>query len=69
MIGRVTKFYGQIGVGIITAEDGRKFRFHARDLTSRAGQSSGIEVDFEVRSGRPREIIPLTGSPFKAFGG
>jgi hypothetical protein len=69
MIGRVTKFYGTIGVGIITAEDGRKFRFHARDLTSRAGQSSGTEVDFEVRSGRPREIIPLTGSPFKAFGG
>lgn len=67
MIGRITKFYGTIGVGIITAEDGRKFRFHSHDLTNRAGRASGIEVDFEVRSGRPREIIPLTGSPWNAF--
>jgi hypothetical protein len=67
MIGKVTKFYGSIGVGIIAAEDGRKFRFHSRDLTSRAGQASGVEVDFEVRSGRPRDIIPLTGSPWNAF--
>ena len=69
MIGRVTKFYGNIGVGIITAEDGRKFLFKSRDLTSRAGQSSGVEVDFELRSGRPRDIIPLTGSLWNAFGG
>lgn len=69
MIGRVTKFYGQLGVGIITAEDGRKFRFHSRDLTSRAGQASGIEVDFIVRSGRPRDIVPLVGSPWQAFSG
>lgn len=69
MIGRITKFYRHIGVGIITAEDGRKFRFHSRDLTNRAGRSSGVEVDFEIRSGSPREIIPLTGSPWTAFGG
>lgn len=69
MIGRVTKFYGDLGVGIIAAEDGRKFRFHSRDLTSRASALSGVEVDFEVRSGRPREIIPLVGSPWTAFGG
>ncbi len=69
MIGRITKFYGSIGVGIISAEDGRKFRFHSRDLTSRAGHASGIEVDFEIRSGRPREIIPLTGSAWTVFGG
>jgi hypothetical protein len=67
MIGRITKYYGNIGVGIITAEDGRKFRFHHKDLTSRAGRTSGVEVDFEVRSGRPSEIIPLTGSPWSAF--
>lgn len=68
MIGHVTKYYRNIGVGIIAAEDGRKFRFHFRDLTSRTGQASGIEVDFELRAGRPREIIPLTGSPWTAFG-
>lgn len=68
MIGRITKFYRHIDVGIISAEDGRRFRFHGRDLTSRAGPASGVEVDFEIRSGRPREIIPLTGSPWTAFG-
>lgn len=69
MIGRITKFYGNIGVGIIAAEDGRRFRFHSRDLTSRAASISGVEVDFEVRSGRPRDIIQLAGSPWTAFGG
>ena len=69
MIGRVTKFYGVIGVGIIAAEDGRKFRFHSRDLTNRAASVSGVEVDFEIRSGRPRDIIALSGSPWSAFGG
>ena len=69
MIGRITKFYGDIGVGVIAAEDGRKFRFHARDLTNRALSSRGIEVDFVVSSGRPRDIIPLCGSPWMAFGG
>lgn len=69
MIGRVTKFYGNIGVGIISAEDGRKFRFHSRDLTSRASGIGGVEVDFEVRAGRPSQIIPLAGSPWTAFGG
>ncbi len=67
MIGQVTKYYGNIGVGIITAEDGRKFRFHHKDLTSRAGRSSGVEVDFEVRAGRPSQIIPLSVSPWNAF--
>lgn len=67
MIGRITTYYGNIGVGIITAEDGRNFRFHHKDLTSPAGRSSGVEVDFEVRSGRPSEIIPLSVSPWNAF--
>lgn len=67
MIGRITKYYGNIGVGIITDEDGRKYRFLTRDLTSRAGRANGIEVDFLVRGGRPSEIIPLTGSPWHAF--
>jgi hypothetical protein len=69
MIGHITKFYSTIGVGIIASEDGRKFRFHSRDLANRAASVSGVEVDFEVRSGRPRDIISLTGSPWSAFGG
>ena len=69
MIGRVTKFYSNLGVGVIAADDGRKFLFKSRDLTSRVGPAIGVEVDFEVRSGRPRDIIALTGSPWQAFGG
>lgn len=68
MIGRVTKFYGEIGVGVIAAEDGRKFRFHARDLTNRSTSPRGVEVDFVVSGGRPRDIIPLSGSPWMVFG-
>ncbi len=69
MIGQVTKFYRHLGVGIIAAEDGRKFRFHSRDLANRAASVTGVEVDFEVRAGRPRDIIQLAGSPWTAFGG
>lgn len=69
MNGRITKFYSKIGVGIIAAEDGRKFRFHAGDLTNRSQPNSGIEVDFVVSAGRPRDIIPLCGSPWTVFGG
>ena len=68
MIGRVTRFYSAFGVGIIASEDGRKFRFHSRDLTNRDVSSSGLEVDFVLRSGRPAQIIPLCGSPWTAFG-
>ena len=69
MIGRVTKFYSEIGVGIIASDDGRKFRFNSHDLTNRSISASGFEVDFVLRSGRPAQIIPLCGSPWTAFGG
>src|SRR5262245_66520090 len=69
MNGRITKFYSDIGVGIIAAEDGRKFRFHRRDMTNHIFSSKGIEVDFVISAGRPRDIIPLCGSVWTAFGG
>ena len=69
MIGRVTKFNSEIGVGIIASDDGRRFRFRSSDLTNRAQSACGVEVDFIVRSGRPAQIIPLCGSPWTAFGG
>jgi cold shock CspA family protein len=69
MIGRVTRFYSQFGVGIIAADDGRKFRFSAAELTNRDVPLDGEEVDFVVRSGRPAEIVPLSVSAWTAFGG
>jgi hypothetical protein len=69
MIGRVTRFYVHLGVGIIAADDGRKFRFTATELTNREAAVDGEEVDFLVRSGRPVEIVPLSANPWTAFGG
>jgi hypothetical protein len=69
MLGRVTRFHSQLGVGIIAADDGRKFRFTAAELTSRDVPLDGEEVDFLVRSGRPVEIVPLSANPWTAFGG
>ena len=69
MNGRITKFYNHIGVGIIATDDGRKFRFHARDMTNRAFSAKGVEVDFVINAGRAREIVPLCASVWTAFGG
>ena len=69
MIGRVTKYYSHLGVGIIAADNGRKFLFNGREMTNRNGPVSGQEVDFLMRGGRPAQIIPLSGSPWTAFGG
>ncbi len=69
MMGRVTKFLTAHGIGVIAAEDGRKFRFTANELTNRSTAVSGVEVDFLLSAGRPTQIIPLDGTPWTAFGG
>jgi hypothetical protein len=68
MFGQITKFRDDIGVGVITAENGRKYRFAKDALISAPRPPLGEEVDFVVVASRPREIIMLSGSPWKAFG-
>jgi hypothetical protein len=68
MYGQITKFRDDIGVGIIAAEDGSKYRFAKDALMSAARPLPGEEVDFVVVARRPREIIMLSDSPWKAFG-
>jgi hypothetical protein len=68
MQGQITKFRQDIGVGVIAAEDGRKYRFTQAALTNAATPPVGEDVDFLLVASRPAEIIVLTGSPWTAFG-
>ena len=69
MYGEITKFQDDIGVGVIEAEDGRKYRFIRSDVVSSMRRLIGEGVDFIVEANRPRQIVTLSGSPWTAFGG
>ena len=69
MYGEITKFQDDIGVGVINAEDGRKYRFAKSDIVSSVRQLIGEGVDFIVEANRPRQIVMLSGSPWTALGG
>ena len=68
MFGQITKFREDLGVGVIAAENGRKYRFAKNALFSAARPLVGEDVDFVIVASRPREIIMLSASPWKAFG-
>ncbi len=68
MIGSITKFRSKLGVGVIVAEDGRKYRFKKDQIVNMNGRIVGHEVDFEVTGvARPRDIVLMTGSPWSVF--
>jgi cold shock CspA family protein len=69
MYGQITKFRDDIGVGVIQAEDGSRYRFAEVELVNRDGRLVGQGVDFLVDARRPRQIIMMSGSPWTAFGG
>jgi hypothetical protein len=69
MYGEITKFHDDIGIGVIEAENGRKYRFTKSDIVSSARRLVGEGVDFIVDASRPRQIVMLSGSPWTAFGG
>lgn len=66
--GQITKFRHDLGVGIIEASDGRKFRFYGSEIKNPNGHLVGHDVDFLVDLTTPRDIILLAGSPWTAFG-
>lgn len=68
MEGRVTKYYRHLGVGIIAAENGRRYLFRSQQVMNRHLPIADQEVDFVVKSGRPTQIIVLAGSAWTAFG-
>ena len=59
MQGHITKFHESIGFGIISASDGRKYRFSTSDIQNPNGRLVGLDVDFvvESHSSNPRDII------------
>lgn len=69
MNGQITKFRKDLGVGVIEAEDGRRYRFTEAQVVNGSQQIAGESVDFLLVGCRPAEIIVMTGSPWTAFGG
>lgn len=69
MYGEIEKFRRDLGVGIICAEDGRRFRFLSGDIRNAHDNLEGHEVHFELGGRKARDIIVLAGSPWAAFGG
>lgn len=67
--GQITKFRGDIGVGVIRAEDGRHYRFARGEIVNGSAQLVGTDVDFVVVQRQPKQIFLMAGSPWSAFGG
>jgi hypothetical protein len=66
--GQITKYRDDIGVGVIEAEDGRKYRFAKSEIVNAADRMLGEGVDFLIDARRPRQIIMMSGSLWTAFG-
>ncbi|MEQ1719363.1 MAG: hypothetical protein ABL907_25800 [Hyphomicrobium sp.] len=68
MLGKIENFRRDIGVGVISAEDGSKYRFQRTNLINTPERIVGEEVDFVLLGRTPRDIVVLAGSPWAVFG-
>lgn len=68
MQGSITKFRGDLGLGVIEGINGQKYRFFSSHLFNPSEALVGLEVDFRLESRQAREIVVLHGSPWAAFG-
>ncbi len=59
MYGEIKKFWRDLGVGVICAEDGRRFRFESGEILNRLEDLEGNDVPFEVGELKARNIIVL----------
>lgn len=67
MLGQIESFRRDIGVGIIRAENGRKYRFSRASLVNARADLEGEEVDFLLSGVTPQAIVVLAGSPWSVF--
>lgn len=67
MHGKITKFRPDLGIGVIAADNGRKYRFSRNAIISAGDPLIGLGVDFELDSARPAHIVMMAGSPWTAF--
>ncbi len=65
--GRIEFFRADFGVGVIKADDGRKYRFQRQDLINAQNDLIGQPVHFAISGLTPQSIIVLAGSPFAVF--
>ena len=68
MYGQITKFRDDLGIGVIAAENGRKYRFAKAALIAAARPRIGEDVDFLLIASRPKQIVLMSGSAWTAFG-
>ena len=68
MYGQITKFREDMGVGVIDAEDGCKYRFAKDEILNEVDPLIGEGADFLIVASRPRQIILMSGSTWTAFG-
>ena len=50
------------GDGLLTGEDGQRYRFGPADWADRGEPARGLEVDFESEGGRALSIYPVPGA-------
>jgi hypothetical protein len=68
MYGEIIKFRPDLGVGVIAAEDGRRYRFERSQVVGSARDLVGKNVEFIVDARRPRRIVVTSGALWTAFG-
>lgn len=68
MQGQIKKFRPDLGIGVIEATDGQKFRFKAPSIVNPHGELIASEVDFEAHDGLAADVILLRGDPWHVFG-
>lgn len=62
MHGQVLGVDTRTGDGVITGEDGRRYRFRPADWAHRGEPGIGMHVDFEVENDRATAIFPIPGT-------
>jgi TM2 domain-containing membrane protein YozV len=50
------------GEGLLTGQDGQRYRFGPADWADRGEPARGLEVDFETEGGRALTIYPVPGA-------
>lgn len=69
MHGTITKFRSDLGIGVIAADNGRKYRFSRQNVLNPRGDLVGHTVDFVGSSTSPRDIVVMAGSAWNVFAG
>ena len=67
MRGQILGVDVRTGEGLLTGEDGVRYRFTPEDWADRGEPARGLQVDFEPRDNRALSIYPLPGATSTAI--